>query len=129
MGANSVPRFIELPIAGTAQISTANSNRDGTGTMATVVTGTKCGTLIRSVRVVATGTTTAGMVRLFLDDGSSVRLWKELTVSAVTASATVAAYEKEFEPGGTFILPDSVSIKAATEKSETFNVFVFGGDY
>ena len=129
MSANTTPKFIDAPIIGIAEISTINTNRDGTGTMVVVATGTVAGQVIELVRVVAIVTTTAGMVRLFLNNGATKFLYKELTVAAVTASATVPAFEKEFVPtGGTLTLPTGWTLEAATEKGEAFKVFAFGGN-
>ena len=91
MALNTIPIHIETQLLGKAQVSTANANRDGTGTLGTVATGGSNGTLIQLVRYQAAVTTTAGMIRLFIDDGSNTRLLHEMPVSAVTASGTVAA--------------------------------------
>src|ERR1700743_191257 len=63
-----------------AVISTANSNRDGTGTLGTVLTAGANGTLIPSVVVKAQGNTTAGAIRLFIFDGTNTRLFTEISV-------------------------------------------------
>lgn len=129
MAANTVPKFIDAPIIGIAEISVANTNRDGTGDMVVVATGTEAGKVIELIRVVAIVTTTAGMIRLFLNDGSTKYLYKELPVAVVVASATVPAFEKEFVPtGGSLTLPEGWTLEAATEKNEAFKVFAFGGD-
>jgi hypothetical protein len=129
MGANSVPRFTESPIIGIGQVTVANANRDGTGTLVTVATGTTHGTLIESVRVKAIVTTTAGMVRLFIDDGSNVRLIGEILVSAITVSATVAAFVADWTPPSDLILPDTWELQASTENAEAMNVIALGGNY
>ncbi|NBX74718.1 MAG: hypothetical protein EBQ89_10555, partial [Alphaproteobacteria bacterium] len=67
------PNFAGTPLAGNAQISTANTNRDGTGTLGTVVTAGASGSRIEEIVIEATGTTTAGMIRLFLNDGTNTR--------------------------------------------------------
>ena len=54
-----------------AQISTANTNRNGTGTIGTVFTGAAGGSRIDDITITATGTTTAGVVRLFINDGTT----------------------------------------------------------
>lgn len=124
----STPSFVSTPRADAVAISTANTNRDGTGTLGTVLTGSADGTRILQVDVKATGTTTAGMVRLFLHDGSTAYLLKEVAVTALTPSATVKGFHAvvEFE---NVLLPDSDwSLRASTHNAETFNVFAFGGD-
>jgi len=75
-----------------AQISVANTARNGTGTIVSVMTGAANGSRIDDISIVATATTTAGVVRLFISDGSNIRLWQEILVSAVTPSTTVQVW-------------------------------------
>lgn len=126
---NQTPRFIADGKVWAAEISAANANRDGTGTVVTVVTAAAQGSRIDLVRVVAEVTTTAGMVRLFLHDGSTFFLVKEIEVDAITASATVPAFEGEWAPTEPIILPTGWTLQAATEQAEAMNVLAFGGDY
>src|SRR5687768_13268335 len=121
----TTPAFAATPIIGRAQIATANTNRDGTGTMGTVATGSTNGTLINRIRIAATVTTTAGMIRLFIYDGTNTRLWLEIPVVAITPSATVAAFAYELAVSD-LVLPNTYELRAATEKAETFNVLAFG---
>ena len=127
--ANSVPRFIADPVVGIAAISTANPNRDGTGTMGTVATAPATGMVIDLIRVKASATTTAGMVRLFIHDGSTARLYDEVAVTAITPSATVKSFEAEVAPTTPLILPSGYSLRASTEQAEAFNVYAIGGNY
>lgn len=131
MSQNRTPIFVETPKIGTAQISTANTNRDGTGTVGTVLTAGSNGSRIHRIRVKAGGTTTAGMVRLFIHDGSAYRLWHEIPVTAITPSATVETFEDElYLPGESALaLPSGYSLRASTHNAETFNVIAEGGDY
>lgn len=128
---NSVPRFTLAELSpGHAVISTANPNRDGTGAMGTVLTAGASGSLIEVIRVKATGTTTAGIVRLFKHDGTNARLWREILVTAITPSATVAAFDAELVPTGGLTVPTGWSLRASTEKAEEFVVSVdAGGNY
>lgn len=132
MTPNTKPIFVLTPHLGIGQISTANTNRDGTGTLATVLTATPNGTRINIIVIKAIGTTTAGMVRLYIDDGASnIRLWREFLITAKTPSSTVAAYEYILYLQGeaALILPSGYMLKASTAKAETFNIFAFAGDY
>lgn len=63
MAANVDPIFVLTPVLAQAQVSAANTNRDGTGTIVDLVTGGTYGTRIDKVRICATGTTTAGVIR------------------------------------------------------------------
>jgi hypothetical protein len=129
MSANTSPRFTDGGKSWVGQVSTANSALDGTGTIATIVTAGSNGSLIQLIRVVAIVTTTAGMVRIFLHDGSNARLYKEIPVTAKTPSGTVQAFEAEFEPSEPLVIQSGWSLRASTQNSETFNIHVSGGDY
>ena len=126
---NQGPRFIEDGKVWAASISTANTNRDGTGTIGTVVTAGAQGSRVDLVRAVSTGTTTAGVVRIFVHDGSAYYLVKEILVSAVTPSTTVEVESLEWAPTEPIILPTSWSLRASTHNAEEFDVTVYGGDY
>lgn len=112
-----------------AQISTANTNRNGTGTIGTVMTGATNGTRIDDIYIVATGTTTAGVVRLFISDGTNIRLWQEILVSAITPSTTVQVWSYTLL-NQALILESGWSLQASTNNAETFNVIVTrAGDF
>jgi len=131
--ANTYPVFALTPRCGMAQILTANTNRDGTGTLGTVLAAGGNGTRIDLITIKAIVTTTAGMIRLFIHDGTNYRLWKEVAVSAITPSGTVAAFAGILTPDTDgdlpLILPANYSLRASTNNAETFNVIAQGGDF
>lgn len=129
MSANVAPRFVDPGKSWQGQVTTANANLDGTGAVVTIVTAGSNGSLIELVRVKAVVTTTSGMIRLFLHDGSTYRLYKEISVSAVTPSGTVQSFEAEYEPTTPLVLQSGWSLRASTANSEAMNVLCFGGDY
>jgi|688.fasta_scaffold137063_2 hypothetical protein len=130
-------QFTAQPILEYVQISTANTNRDGTGTLGTVCTGPNTsagngvGKRIFRVVVQSTGTTTAGVVRFFIsnDNGSSIRMVCEKIVPAVTPSTTVAAWRTEVAELVGMILPGGTGniLYASTNNAETFNVICESG--
>jgi hypothetical protein len=136
MAAN--PAFAATPRNGVVQISTANLNRDGSGTVGTVFTAGANGSRIDKVTAKAqTATAVAGMIRLFIHNGSAFFLAYEMTVDVVAPSASVAAWTETapvVESGGTndvfpMILPNGYSLRASTEKGDTFNIIAQGGDF
>lgn len=132
MAANITPIFTLTPVIGAVLISTANTGLDGSGTLGTVLTGSTNGSRITRVTVKAQATTTAGMVRLFIEDpGGSKFLWKEIPVPAITASATVAAFTYVLELIGelALVLPYNYILKASTEKGESFSITAEGGAF
>jgi hypothetical protein len=112
-----------------AQVTTANTNRNGTGTIVSVMTGATNGTRIDDIYIVATGTTTAGVVRLFISDGTNIRLWQEIIVPAVTPSTTVPVFSYTLL-NQALILENGWSLQASTNNAETFNILVTrAGDF
>lgn len=131
MPANTTPIFTLTPRVDSVAIATANANRDGTGTVGTVLTAGSNGTRIYRVTIKATVTTTAGMVRLFIYTGAAYYLWREVVVSAITVAAAVAGFESSVEllAERALILPSGYSLRASTHNAENFNVIAEGGDY
>jgi len=122
------PSFAITPRIGMGQVTTANTNRDGSGTIATILTGVAAGTRINEIVIEATVTTTAGMVRLYLHDGTNARLFDEFVVTAITPGASTAVYRAS-KTYDNLVLPSaSWSIRASTHNTETFNVIVLGAD-
>lgn len=129
MAANTTPIFTDTARSDVAQVSAANTARDGTGTIVTIFTAGADGSWIHDIEIVATGTTTAGVVRLFIHDGSNARLWKEVLVSAITPSTTVEVFRAIFTPRIPKRLPSGYSMRASTHNAETFNIHVTGEDW
>jgi hypothetical protein len=132
------PQYASTPKIGTAVISTANTARDGTGTLGTVFTAGASGSRLDGIEIQATGTTTAGMVRLFISDGTNHRLFAEVSVVAVTPSATVPAFSTLIAGNAQGLvnnvplplsLPTGWSLRASTHNAESFTVIGFGGDF
>ena len=113
----------------TTSVSTANTNRNGTGTIATVFTAGSSGSRIDDIFIVATGTTTAGVVRLFVNDGTTSWLWQEIIVPAITPSTSVAVFSAALL-NQSLILENGYSLRASTNNAETFNILVTrAGDF
>ena len=129
MAANTQPIFTLTPVCTVGQVTTANTARDGTGTIATIFTAGADGSRIEAIEVCGTGTTTSGVVRIFIHDGSNARLLKEMLVPAVTPSTSIEVWREIFVPAVPLVLPSTHSIRASTHIGETFNVFVHGGSF
>lgn len=126
----TAPVFIGTPKTWVGQLTAANTNRDGTGTVVTIATaGAAPGSRIDSIEIVGVGSVTAGMVRLFLHDGTNYRLFREIAVSATVPSGTVEGWRAVFNFLEGLTLPNLWSLRASTHNAETFNVIARGGDY
>lgn len=130
MAANENPIYTKAPVIGNAQVSTANTKLDGTGTLVDVVTGITEGTRISRITIQATVTTTVGWVNLFIYDGTNTRLWRQIPVSAITVSATVAGFHYDLELFGerALELPSTYVLRASTYNAEAINVIAEGGN-
>jgi hypothetical protein len=118
---STTPTFTGTIVSDAVNITTANANRDGTGTLGTLHTAAGSGTRIDDLMIKARVTTTAGMIRFFLHDGTTYRLWREVLVSAITVSATVAAFEQQLSGLG-LLLKAGWSLRVSTEKGESFDI-------
>jgi hypothetical protein len=132
----TTPNFSATPKIGIGALSVANTNRDGTGTIVTVFTAGASGSRIDAIIIEATATTTAGMVRLFIHDGTNARLYDEVPVIAITPGASVPAFSAALGSNAPLsstryplMLPSGYSLRAAPQNAETFNVIATGGDF
>lgn len=122
-------QFVTTPQSAQVQISVANTARDGTGTLGTLYTAPATGTRVDDLYIKATGTTTAGMVRMFVSDGTNHRLVDEFAVSPITPSSTVASWSYRATNLG-IVLESGWSLRFSTHNGEVFNVVMTrGGDF
>ncbi len=129
----NVPAYASTPQLWMGQVTAANANRDGSGTIVTLGAAPAAGSRLDGVIVQAAGTTTAGMVRLYIHDGAVARLFLEVPVVAVTPSATQPAWGAQINQNTMsqlfpLILPSGFSLRASTHNAETFNVIGCAGD-
>jgi len=122
------PAFAVTPRIASVNIATANTNRDGTGTVATLITGASTGTRIAEIVIQARVTTTAGMVRIFLHDGSTFYFFDEVSVAAATVSASVKG-TRVSTTYNNLVLPNaSWSVRVSTHNAESIDVTALGAD-
>jgi hypothetical protein len=126
------PQFTTTPKIGIGQVSTANTARDGTGTVVTVVTAGASGTRIEELVVKATDNPADSIVTIFLHDGTNFRLFDEFDLGDPAAgSATVEAYRAS-RTYANLVLPTGWSLRAAITAAPTggvVNVIALGGDF
>jgi len=128
-------------------INTANTNRDGTGTMTILWTAPAFvdatnpgGSRIERIVVQATSTTTAGMVRLFVSSdalgntAANTFLYEEVPVTAATPSTTVQAYATAlqvvtYQTLFPIMIGPGSTLRVSTANAESFVITAMGGDY
>ena len=134
MPAGTTPIFVDTPKSPAVRFATANTNRDGaTGTYGTLYTAGVDGAFFKGCRFTAEGNTTAGAVRLYVQDAGAgnVEMVLEVVVPATTFAVGVTpVWSYEWYPEGGIALSASTVVKVSTQIGETFSAhLVGGGDY
>lgn len=86
-------QYASIPKTGMCSISTANTNRDGTGTLGIVLTATGTpgsGTRIDKIVTVASGTVTNGVVRYYITKGRPGVTIASISFASTTATVTTS---------------------------------------
>jgi hypothetical protein len=137
MAANTQPIF---SIAGDVEwgataITTANTAKDGTGTVLTVFTANVDGAFVQRIRFRSAGTNIATVARVFINNGSTNAtaanniLYDEITLAATTLSEVAA--QPVYELPLNFALPAGyvLNITLGTTIAAGYYVSVIGGKY
>ncbi len=137
MAANTQPIF---SIAGDVEwgataITTANTAKDGTGTVLTVFTANVDGGFVQRIRFRSAGTNIATVARVFINNGSSNAtpanniLYDEITLAATTLSEVAA--QPVYELPLNFALPAGyvLNVTLGTTVAAGYYVSVIGGKY
>ena len=128
----TTPAFASTPRIGVAAVSTANTARDGTGTIVDILTGVAAGTRIDRIVVITTNDPADSIVTLFIHNGTSYFLFDEVDLgNPAAASTTVPGFRYE-KPYSDLVLPTaSFKFAAAITVALTagvMNVFALGAD-
>lgn len=137
MPQNTQPIFTLNPevMWGTTALTTANTAKDGTGTVLTVFTAGANGSYVQRIRFRPAGTNVQTVARVFINNGSTNAtaanniLWDEITIAATTLSETVA--QSTFEIPLNYALPAGyvLNVTIGTTIAAGLYVSVIGGDY
>lgn len=128
----SSPIFVATPNYGVASVSTANTNRDGTGTIVDAWTAGASGGKVERVVIKAAGDPADSIVTMFIYDGSAYRLYDEFDLGdPAAASTTVTGYRSDrayadlvLESGQKVAFAITVALTAGTILAH-----VHGGDF
>lgn len=127
------PAFTATPRVGVGSVSTANTNRDGTGTIVDIITGASTGTKIIEVVCKSTGQPANSIITLFLYDGTNHWLFDEIRLPSPSAgSATSTSYRVNALYDNLILPSTSWKLRAAvtaTPTSGVVYVFALGGDF
>lgn len=123
------PKHAATVNLGVCSIGTADTSRTAPASTSVAFTAGANGSIVARIRIVAVAAiAVAGMVRFFLKRSGTYYLLWERPVPVDTVGANDPAFYDEFAVDDCN-LKNGDTIEAATEKADTFKVFVFGADY
>ena len=136
--ATGSPNFAITPRVGVGLAATGDTSLTAPVSRVTVLAAGASGSRIERIVLTAVGATTATTLRLFIYNGATYSLWKEIIVPAVAPSAgAIPVWSYTLEAVTTpnlmpLLLPSGSSLVASinnTQTSSGVNVFAIGGDF
>jgi hypothetical protein len=128
-------QYASTPKIGSALLTTADTSLTAPTTVGTVFTAGASGSRIDYIDVQGVATTVAGLVNLFIFDGTNYFLYTQVPIQAITSSTTAAAFISVLSSNGNanilpINLPTGYSLRATTSVAQTgIRVTALGGDY
>ena len=135
MPANTTPIFPLTPKVSWATLTTANTAKDGTGTVGTCYTAGTNGARVDYLKVRALGTNVATVLRVFVNNGSdnatagNNSLVLEQTIAATTLSETAALADNLVQLDMSIPAGYKINVTIGTTVAAGLQVTAFGGDY
>lgn len=144
MPANTVPIFPLTPKTTWGSVATANTAKDGTGTVVTVFTAGTNGSKIDQIKVRPLGTNVATVLRIFINNGSanstpannSLIHEKTMANSTLSEVAELADTDLLIPKGGDVAVPIpylppgyKINVTVGTTIAAGLQVTVHGSDY
>jgi hypothetical protein len=136
MPANTAPIYSRTPQVEWGTINTANTAKDGTGTVVTVFTADASeGGRVEKLKVRALGTNVATVLRVFINNGSTNAtaanntLYAEATIAATTLSEVAALADTEITLGLPLPPGYKLNITIGTTVAAGLHVTAVGGKY
>lgn len=128
-------QYASTPVFGSATLTTADTSLTAPTTVGTVLTAGASGTRIDYIEVQGVATTVAGLINLFVFDGSNYILWSQVPVQAVTSGVTAPAFQSVLSSNGNanimpLIIPAGHSLRVTTSVNQTgIRVNAYGGNF
>jgi hypothetical protein len=137
MPANTSPIFGLTPNVAWGVIDTANTAKDGTGTVVTIFTAGSNGARVDKLRYKPKGTNVATVLRIFVNNGSTNAtasnntMVREETIAATTLSEVAALTNGEIDFPDGLVLPSGykLNITIGTTISAGLHVSAAGADF
>lgn len=131
----ATPIFPQTPKISWGNIATANTAKDGTGTVVTVFTAGANGSRLDTIKVRALGTNVATVLRIFINNGSTNAtagnntLYHEVTIAATTLSEVAALADTEIALDLALPIGYKINITIGTTVAAGLQVAAVAGDY
>lgn len=114
---------------GLGLVAVANTNLDGSGTLATVLTAADSGTIIKTLTIKAIAGVAAGdIIRLFVYNGTTNYLLQEIQFVPTGGGASSVFTTASMVVTLNFPLKATYVLKASTDAGKKFNVIAEGVD-
>ena len=136
MAVTALPIFAQTPIFNVgATVTTANTAKDGTGTVVLLYTAGANGSRLDTIKVRSTGTAVATVVRIFVNNGAvnttatNNSLYVEATIAATTLSEVAALADNVITMNISLPATYRVYATIGTTVATPLQVSAVGGDY
>ncbi len=123
---------------GIGQVSVANPNLDGSGTLTNILTsdsvlGDGFGCSIKSITIKGIGKeSTEGMIRIFIGDGKeeeTLYLFLEVPIIYITPNGTTQSILRQINIQTSFSFQAGYNIYVSTENEENFSIMADANDW
>lgn len=132
---STTAQYATTPVFGSALLTTADTSLTAPTTIGTVLTAGASGTRIDFIEVQGVATSVAGIVNLFIYDGTTYSLWQQIPINAVTSSTTATAFSTTTSTNNSpnvmpMIIPTGYSLRATTTIAQTgLKINAYGGNF
>lgn len=136
MAVTALPIFAQTPVLTVGQtITTANTAKDGTGTVVLLYTAGANGSRVDAIKVRSTGTAVATVIRIFVNNGATNAtatnnsLYTEATIASTTLTEVAAQTDNSITMNISLPATYRVYATIGTSVAAPLQVSAVGGDY
>lgn len=132
---STAAQYASTPKVGSANLTTADTSLTAPTTVGTIFTAGSSGSRIDYIDIQGVATTVAGLINLFIYDGTTYFLWQQVPVIAITSSTTAPAFNATLSSNNNanvmpLCIPTGYSLRATTSVAQTgIRVTAYGGDF